>query len=145
MTTQISLFDDRSQAIGKISTNGELIVSPISYSTAYHVTVDVALTAFEIVPGIPGKNFIITAMLIATDKTFGVPTTSETLTIYEANPADIDTNLKTLVQIDFLPNERFVATALNLVNSKTRSLIAHATDTNVSVTLSGYYIDVTDG
>jgi len=138
--TDVTIWDDKNQSAALVSVNGELVVGPLSYSTSYHETVDVAAIPFEIVPASSGKSFIIDSMLLATSKTFGSATTAETLTIYEASPADLSTNLKTIVEIDFLKNDRMVATGLNLASSTAVSLVAIATDTNVSVTLAGYYI-----
>jgi len=138
--TDVTIWDDKSQAAASVSVNGELIVGPISYSTAYYKLVDVTTTPFEIVPASSGKKFIIDSMLLTTSKTFGSATTAETLTIYEASPADLSTNLKTVAEIDFLKNDRMVATGLKLATSTAISLVATATDTNVSVTIAGYYI-----
>jgi len=138
--TDVTIWDDKSQAAASVSVNGELVVGPISYSTAYYKLVDVAADPFEIVPALSGKKFIIDSMLLTTSKTFGSATTAETLTIYEASPADLSTNLKTVAEIDFLKNDRLVATGLKLATSTAITLVATATDTNVSVTIAGYYI-----
>ena len=142
MTLQVSLFDDKTQSIAKVNPNGGLIVAPSHYSTAYYVLVDTAATTFEVIPAISDMNFIVTGMLIASDKSFATSTVAETLTIYEANPADLSVNTKTITQIDLLKNDRLVATALDLATTKTKTLVAIATSANVNVTLSGYYIDV---
>lgn len=138
--TDVTLFDEKSQAAALISVNGELIVGPLSYSVPYHQLVDAVDTPFEIVPAKSGMKFIVTSLLLATSKTFGTATTAETLTIYEASPADLSANLRTFAQIDFLKNDRLVATGLNLSASTAVSLVASATDTIVSVTIAGYYI-----
>ena len=138
--TDFTIFDEKGQVAALVSPNGELIVSPLSYSDPYHETVDVAATPFEVVPALTNKKFIINSMLLATSKAFGSATVAETLTIYEASPADLSANLKIIAQIDFLKNDRLVATSLNLSSSEGVSLVAIATDTDVSVTLAGYYI-----
>lgn len=138
--TDVILFDETTQTPASITVDGELVVGPVSYSTAYHVTVDIVDTAFEIVPANGSLKFIITSMLLASSKTYASATTSETLTIYEANPADLDTNLRTAAQIDFLRNDRLVATSLNIATSASVSLVASAADIDVSVTIAGYYV-----
>jgi len=142
--TDITIFDNKNQAAALVSVNGELIVGPLSYSTSYHKTVDDTSVPFEIVPASSGKKFIIESMLIFTSKTFGSATTAETLIIYEASPADLSTNLKIVAEVDFLKNDRLVATGLKLASSTAVSLVASATDTNVSVTIAGYYISSND-
>ncbi len=142
MTLQVSLYDDKTSSIAKVNTNGGLIVAPSYYSTAFYIQVDAAATPFEIIPAEVGLNFIITGLLLASSKTFGSATTAETLTLYEANAADLTTNLKTIAQIDMLKNDRLVATSMDLATSKAVTIVASATDTAVDITISGYYINV---
>ena len=142
MTTQVSLFDDKTQAVARISYLGEVITAPVAYSEPYHVSVTVPDDAHEIVPGISAHRFVITSMLIATSKSFGSATTAETVTLYEASSADIDTIIKITAELDFLKNDRLVATGLNLAIGEATSIVAIATDVNVSVTIAGYYIPV---
>jgi len=139
--TDVTLFDDKNQTSASISFNGELIVGPISYSTAYYVSVDAANTPKEVVPAKSGSLFIITGLLIASSKTFGTATTAETVIIYESSPSDLTTQLKIITRVDLLKNDRLPITGLNLASSKAVSLTAIATDTNVDVTVAGYYID----
>jgi len=139
--TDVAIFDEQSQVAALVSKNGELIVGPIAYSVSYYVAVDVAATSFQVVPAESGKIFIITGLLLASSKTFGSATTAETLTIYEASPADFDTQLKIITQIDLLKNDRLAVTGLNLASSEAVSLVATATDTDVNVTIAGYYIN----
>ena len=139
--TDITLFDDKNQTSALISFNGELIVGPISYSTPYYVSVDSLNIAKEVVPAKSGNLFIITGLLIASSKTFGTATTAETVTIYESSPADLTTQLKIITQVDLLKNDRLAITGLNLASSEAVSLTAIATDTNVDVTIAGYYIN----
>lgn len=140
--TDFTIWDDKSQAAALVSVNGELIVGPLSYDTPYYMSVDTALTAFEIVPAKSNKKFIVKSMLLATDKNYASPTVAETLTIYEASPADLSANLKTFVQIDFLRNDRLPISGLNIATSTAVSLVAIADSANVDVTIAGYYVNV---
>ena len=140
--TDIQLVDDSTGRIAGISPYGEVYTAPVAYSTAYYITVDVADTAFEVVPGVSGKQFVMTSMLISSSKTFGTATTAETVTLYEGYKADLDTIVNTFTQIDLLKNERLIATSLNLISNTAISIIAIATDTNVNITIAGYYVPV---
>jgi hypothetical protein len=124
-----------------VTDRGELVVAPLSFSTPYYVSVATLNTAFEVVPASARQCFVITGLLLASDKNFGSATVAETLTIYEANAADLDTNLKTIVKVDLLKNDRLVATGLNLLVGQARSLIAIGTDDAVDVTIAGYYVN----
>lgn len=136
----IQVYDEQDSNAAKVSSIGEQYVASRYYSDPFYKSVDVALTAYQVVPAISGKKFVITGLLLASSKTFGTATTAETLTIYEANPADLSTNLKTIIRIDLLKNDRITPTGLNLATSDAVSLVAIATDSTVDVTIAGYYV-----
>ena len=138
--TDFQQIEEKTGNVAGVSHEGERYVAPRYFSDPYYVRVDAASTPFEIVPGKSGKCFVVTSVLFATDKNFGSATTAELLTIYEASPADLDTNLKTFVKIDFLKNDRLVATGLNLMVTCSLTLVAIADDNNVDVTIAGYYM-----
>jgi hypothetical protein len=124
-----------------VSKNGELLVRPLKYSKPYYILVDTADTPFEVVPAISGMMFVITGLLLASSKTFGSATTGETLTIYEAHPSDLSTNKNTIVNLDMFKNDRATPTGLFLITNTSNSLVASATDTDVNVTIAGYYVE----
>lgn len=126
-----------------VTPRGELVIAPLAYSEPYYVSVAAAATAYTVVPAVAEKRFVITSLLVASDKTFGSATTAETLTVYEANAAAIGTSLKTIFQVDMLKNDRMVATGLNLITTKARALVAIGTDNKVDVTVAGYYVSDT--
>ena len=97
-----------------VTDRGELVVASLAYSDPYYADVNLADTPFIIVPAKANRHFVITGLLLASDKDFATATTAETLVIYEANPADLGTNLRTVTQVDFLRNDRLVATGLNI-------------------------------
>ena len=138
--TDVTIFDDKSQAAALVSVNGELIVGPFAYDTPFYVSVDTASTAFEIVPARSGKKFIVKSILLATDKNYASPTVAETLTIYEASPADLSDNLRIFTQVDFLRNDRLPISGLNIATSTAVSLVAIADSNNIDVTIAGYYV-----
>jgi hypothetical protein len=119
---------------------GEIVVAPYSYSTAYYVSVAAAASPYEVVPAKPSHCFVITGLLLNSDKNYGTATAAETLTIYEANAADISVNLKTVTQVDLLRNDRLPVTGLNLLMSQARSIVAIADSAAVDVTIAGYYV-----
>ena len=138
--TDISLFDEKNSTYAEVSAVGEQYVAPRFYSDPYYVSVAETITPYQVVPARSGKKFIVTSILLATDKAYGSSTVAETLTIYEASPSDFDTNLKTFTQVDFLRNDRLIATGLNLSTSCAVSLVAIADSNNVDVTIAGYYV-----
>jgi len=143
--TDVQLTEEKTQNVAGISDNGEQYVAPRHYSTSYYEQVINTAEFYEVIPARSNKQFVITSMLIATSKTFGSATVAETVMIWETSPADFSTNLKTIAQIDFLKNDRLPISGLNLLVTEARSVVVSAADTNVDVTLAGYYIDSVDG
>jgi hypothetical protein len=139
--TDFQIVNEKDGRTAIISPLGEVVVAPISYSTAYYMLVDSTTDAFEVVPGLSGKRFVITSILFASDRNFGSATTPENMTLYEAHPSDLATNLATVASIDFLKNDRLSATQLNIQTEEGVALVAIADDTNIGVTVAGYYID----
>ena len=125
----------------KVTELGELVTAPIEYSTPYYVGVEVLNTAYEVVPAKSSMRFVITALLLNSRKDFGSATVAQTLTIYEANPADIDTVINIVTQVDMLKNDRLPISGLNLVVPPALSLVAIADDSAVDVTVAGYYVN----
>lgn len=142
MPLPVHVRDPDTDIAAKVSPDGELYIAVRDYSTAYYISVNIADTPFEVVPAVANKRFIVTDILIASDKAFGSSVDAETVTIYEAHPADLDTNLKTFTQVDLLRNDRMPVTGLNLATNETVTLVAIAASASVDVTIGGYYIPI---
>ena len=144
MSLPVKIVDPRSGISGRVTKNGEVVIAALAYSTPYYVSVDAIATPFEIIRGEAGRQFVLTDMLISSDKVFASSVDSETVIIYEASPSDLSVNLKTFTRVDLLRNDRLPITGLNLVTTTSSSLVAIAADTNVDITLAGYYVPVTE-
>jgi len=123
-----------------VSDEGELIIRKFDYSTTYSVSLAVTSTIYEIVPGKAGQAFVLTDILVTSDRNFGSATTPENIQIYQAPSHDWTVNDGYLLNIDMLKNDRLVATGLNIKTGETKSLVAVASDTEATVVLAGYYI-----
>ena len=142
MPLPINIEDKSNKNSAVVTEYGQLVTAPLSYSDPNYVSLAVADTAYEIVPGKTNRRFVIAGILVASNKAFASSTVAETVTIYEAAIEDIDTSLGTIFRVDLLRNDRLVATGLNLIGSKGRSIVGIATDAAVDVTIAGYYIPV---
>jgi hypothetical protein len=130
---------DRIEA--KVTSRGELVTGKIAYSSPYNVTVAAAATSYEIVPAKASKAFVMTDIFISTDKDYATSTTAVLLQIYTAHPADLDTSIQAIFNIELFKNDRFSATGLNIITGITESIVVTAADTASDVTLAGYYVD----
>lgn len=140
MALPVQIEDKSTKRSACVSPFGELITAPLSYSTAYNSSMDLAATEYEIVTGKTGKRFVITDILIITLKSVS-PSAPATIVLYEADVSDLTTNLNTIVEIDMVSQDRLVANGLNIVtNGNARSIVGTTTDGTVTITVAGYYI-----
>jgi hypothetical protein len=123
----------------KVTNAGQLVTSPIEYSTPKFVSLasdNVGYTFFE--PK-DGKKFVITDVIAIADRNV---TTSCIIDIYEADDLDSATIGTSIFQLDLLKNDKIVMTGLNIITSAEGIFINGKTDDNNGlVTISGYYID----
>lgn len=135
--------DKATKRSAEVTEHGQLVVGPLSYSESYNASMALAATEYEVVKGITSRRFVITDILIITLKSVS-PSAPATIILYEADVSDITTNLKTIVEIDMVSQDRLVANGLNIVTSgEARSIVGTTTDGTVTVTLAGYYIPPT--
>ena len=140
MSTPVKILGSGDQEEARVTSRGELVVGSLDYSTPYYISVAAAATEYEVVPGKPNTHFVITDIILASDKNFGSATVAETITITGAHPADLGTAIDTIVQADLLKNDRLIATGLKFRTAETCSIVAVGTDSAADVTIAGYYI-----
>lgn len=139
--TDVSLFDEQTQALFRITSNGEIVVADYSYSDTYFAAL-VDTEPFEIVPSRGNEQFVTTAFWISALKTVS-NTDAGTTVIYEAAPDDLSENLNTLANVDLIRNQQFPSPApLRMRSGNSRSIVVSTTDPSVNVTVVGYYVPV---
>ena len=123
----------------KISSRGQLITSPLEFSIAYTVEVNATATAFNFVPPLSNKQFVITDILLYADKNVGVNDAS--VQIYEADAINTTTISKTILDIEMVKQTSRDITGLNLIISKGKWLNIKTDDATIFATIMGYYAD----
>jgi len=123
----------------KVSSRGQLITSPLEFSIAYTVEVNATATAFNFVPPLSGKQFVITDILLYADKNVGVNDAS--VQIYEADAINTTTISKTILDIEMVKQTSRDITGLNLIISKGKWLNIKTDDATIFATIMGYYAD----
>lgn len=140
----VGIHGGNKDANALVTDSGELIVASLKHADSYYVNIAAADTPYELVPAIVGHRFILTGILVASDKTFATVNEAEPITIYEANPADLDTSLKIIFRIPLLRNDRLPATGLDLQTTPARTLVTSTPLTAaVDVTVTGWYESLT--
>lgn len=148
MTIAIRLEDGKgSSSQVKVTKDGELITRVFDYSDSNSVTLDVANQAFNLFGPVSDSNFIITGIIISSNKDITV--NGSLVQIYEADSPDDLPGTKDRLPINILKNATIPITPLLGKINMGKYLNAKHDDASpnaeVFVTVFGYYIpaDVT--
>lgn len=124
--------------IAKVTERGELVTAPLSFSTpVFHSLVvdDIADTWFK--PR-AGERLVITSLIIQTDR--NVVTTGVTVDVYEASAENSTTIDTQLIQFDMGRQDTIIITGTNVIITEGKFVNAKASDSNVLITISGYFV-----
>lgn len=140
MTIDVKIQDAKTGETCLVTSRGQLVVSPISYSVSYTTSVTVINTAYNLVPARADKKFVITDIILTGDKTIST-VTDATVDIYEASGPDETTIDNELIQVDVPRSQSVILIGLNLITENAAKYInVKSTDINVKTVLMGYYV-----
>jgi len=143
--TDFSLFDEKHQSYASVSKSGELITRPYAYSDPYFASITATSVGTEVVPGKAQHYFVITSFWVVASKTVS-PSTPADVVLYEAHPADLDTNLSTILQREMVRKDEFNSpSGLNLRVEEGRTIAATTTDPTIDITILGFYLPKVNG
>lgn len=125
--------------LAEVSPLGQLVTAPLAYATGTFQDMGTVDTAFNFVTPTPGKRFVITGLLISTNRNVGV--NGAIIIIYEAASATSTTVDKTLAQVEMTKNQLLPIPGLNSIVTEGKFVNGKTDDDDVSVTLSGYEVD----
>lgn len=124
----------------EVTTRGQLITAPISYSSSFVATANVDDTAFNLVFPKAERVFVITGAIITGTKSISA-VTDATVIVYEASSDTSITVANTLIELALPRSEIIPLTDLNIITEIEGSYINIKTsDETVVCTLLGYYI-----
>lgn len=138
MTVKVQLIGRNGRVI-EASDNGELATAPIQYSTGEFNNMDLVDTAYNFHQPTAGKRFVITGIIVATNRNVGV--NGATIEFYEASAIDTTTVDKTILQLDMAKNDILPILGANVILTEGVFLNGKTDDDDVLVTISGYEVD----
>jgi hypothetical protein len=124
----------------KVTSAGQLVVTPISYDDVVFNELATANTAYNFFGPKSAKNFILTGIVAKADKQVS-STVDASVVVYEADSASSTTVDRTLFQIAMVEGDLAVVVPLNIKANEGVYINAKTTDDDIHVTLTGYYID----
>ena len=117
---------------------GQLVTSPIDYSTPVAHALVLTGTAYNFVTPISGKRIVITDILIYANK--GVGAGDATVDIYEADSITETAISKSIISTEMLKQTSRDLTGLNLILSEGKWINAKTDDNTIFMTIMYYYI-----
>ena len=131
MTAPVRIIDPHTGVGARVTEFGQLVTSPIDYSTSSQIVADVADLPYNLVGPEHGRSIIITSILLTANKNVGV--NDATVTMYSATTETATTGTD-ILQIELARNGQLVLTGLNLridsglfLNVKTNDATVYAT------------------
>jgi len=122
-----------------VSSRGQLITGPIEFSAAFTVTANVVDTAFNFVPPIANKRFVLTDILLYANKAVGAG--DATVELYEAAGDTVTTVTRAILTLEMVKQTSRDMTGLNLICSEGFWINIKTDDNTIFATIMGYYVD----
>jgi hypothetical protein len=122
----------------QVTKYNQLVTAPVDYSQAYAVTASVINTAYNYVPPVQGKRFVVTDILLYANKDVGV--NDATVDLYEADGATETTVTKSVLSLEMLKQTTITLTGLNMIVSEGKWLNLKTDDNTIFSTVMGYYV-----
>jgi len=122
-----------------VSDYGELVVAPISYSSASVQLLDTNDTGVMFIPPISGKRIVITSMVFGTDKDVS-GTIGSAIEIYESSTGSGETVATSIFQVDLIKQTTLPLVGVNIITSEGTWVMGKASDDDVKVSIYYYYV-----
>ena len=123
----------------KVTSRGQLVTSPLDFSTFYNVTADVINTAYNLVSPQTGKRFVITTIHLYANKNVGAG--DATVVLYETDSATDTTVNETIINIELLKQTHLTLSHLNTIVTEGQWINVKTDDDDVFANIAGYFID----
>ena len=123
----------------EVTGRGELVVGPRFPSKFYTNTTTVANTPVNVITPKTNKIFIITAIILAGDRSIGA--NGAVVNVYESRVSGTDTTIETEIYQDEIAKQtRTILTNLYIETSVGRYINIKSSDVQVRANISGFYV-----
>jgi hypothetical protein len=139
MSIDVRIGDGFNGGTAKVTKRNQLVTAPLEFSKFYTASVTVNDTAANLLWPRAGKRFVITEIILNSDRDVGV--NGAITKIFEA-ANDTTATVSTLIYEDEVAKQtRAVLTGLNIIVSEGVWVNVVADDVIVRANVAGYYID----
>lgn len=141
MSANVGIKDSKTGQSVRVTRFGQLVVSPLDYSTPLERELDTINTAFNFLAPEDGKNIVITDIVLSADKDVSNVDPAE-IEIYEADAADSLTAAPSIISPRLIRSANLALTGLNLLIPEGKWVNAKTNDNNVLITIMFYRVPV---
>lgn len=141
MTTAIGLKDSKTGQTVRVTRFGQLVVSPIAFSTPVSRNLSVINQAFNFLAPESGQSIVITDIIISGDKAIS-PTDPAEVEFYQADSVDSLIASPTIISPRPGRGENIPLNGMNLLVPEGKWINAKTNDNNVLITLMFYRVPV---
>jgi len=124
----------------KVSPQGEILTRQLKFGVGQFQALDTIDTAFNFFVARAHERFVITGILINTNKDIGV--NGATFDLYESSSTSSTTIDKQLARVNILKNDTVTIPGTFVAVTEGKFLNGKTDDATVNVTVGGYFIDV---
>lgn len=142
MPLQVVIHDQQQNNNAKVSSNGQLVTAPFSYSTTSVQNMLTPDIAYNLVKPIVGCDVVITGFIMSADKDVS-NVADATIFIYEADSVestDLVADSTGDIELGLSRFQQLPLTGLNIKARSGRWINAKTDDAGVKITLFYYYI-----
>lgn len=132
------IVDTTSHNHAKITSRGELVVAPFNFSSVQFQNMNSDNTAFNFFGPSANQQFVITTVIADADRNVGA--NGATVDIYEADSATEGTIVKQILKFDLVKQTSKILTGLNLAITTGKWINAKSDDSNILMTIGGYFV-----
>ncbi len=135
------IIDPETGQPARITQHGQLVTSPIAFSTPVTKDINVIDTAFNFVAPEDGLSTVITGIFVGADKNVSNTTPAE-VEIYTANADDSTTVITSILQPRVIRSENVPLTGLNLLVGEGIWINGKTNDAGILLTVMFYKVPV---
>ena len=139
MSFSVGIEDAVYKYKARVTNRGQLVTAPLAYSRFYAARTVVANTPVNVIEPVTGKDFLITAIILAGERTVSVNGAVVTLFENEIGPTDT-TQTSVIYSDDVARQTRAILTNLNIIVHSGRWVNVTSDSVNVRANIAGYYI-----
>ena len=122
-----------------VTSRGQLITSPLDFSLIYNVKAELVNTAYNIVPPVTGKVFVVTDLILYANKSVGAG--DATVTIYASDGPDSLTEVGVFFTQEMVKQTTIALSGLNIIGTEGLWINVKTDDDDVFVNMAGYYVN----